>query len=78
MNIYSRRWSVAFGDHWHLERRCAPDDDMHRWLKVFQKDEPDVLFVLAERRPLNLKQKLVERKGEAILKARKEQANDQG
>ena len=35
---------------WVLERMCAPDTK-DRWLKIFQKDEPDEIFVLSKRKP---------------------------
>ena len=43
------RWS-AFGWHWQLERDCA-DYAANAWLKAFQTEEPDIMFVVAEKQP---------------------------
>lgn len=36
--------------YWNLVRSCDPQD-AHEWLRIFQEDEPTVLFKLAHRRP---------------------------
>ncbi len=48
--IYSLRFSIAQGNHWKYERDCK-ESDIHSWLAIFEKDEPDVLFLAAKRKP---------------------------
>ena len=50
MKLYSYRWSVAYGNHWKIEREVS-DDTANDWLKVFQRDEPAVDFVVSKRKP---------------------------
>lgn len=50
INLWSKRHSIACGLHWKLERTCDPVT-AGEWLALFQRDEPDVQFVLSERKP---------------------------
>lgn len=36
--------------YWELARQCAAINS-HMWLEVFQRDEPNVSFVLSRRKP---------------------------
>ena len=48
--LYSKRWSVAKGWHWKHERNCE-ESTSSAWLDVFQQDEPEVEFVLSNKKP---------------------------
>ncbi|MCK9530444.1 MAG: hypothetical protein M0R77_07775 [Gammaproteobacteria bacterium] len=50
INLYSKRWSVARGLHWQLERECSKEN-AQAWLAVFQKDEPEIEFKLSKKKP---------------------------
>lgn len=50
INLYSKRWSVSNGLHWHLERECSMEN-AQGWLALFQKDEPEIEFKLAKKKP---------------------------
>lgn len=50
MKIWSRRTSIAQGNHWRYERDCT-DDNCQAWLKIFRDDEPNVLFLATKRKP---------------------------
>ena len=55
MILWSRRWSVAQGHHWRMERSCA-GSTAQDWLDLFSKDEPSVTFQLARRKPRETKE----------------------
>lgn len=48
--LWSKRYSPARGHYWQHERNCtsctAPD-----WLALYQRDEPNVTFQIAVRKP---------------------------
>lgn len=48
--LWSKRYSVAQGNHWKLERECL-ESTAQQWLEVFRKDEPEVLFVVSHNKP---------------------------
>lgn len=50
LKIWSKRWSVARGNHWVCERDSLPEN-AQAWLKIFRDDEPNVLFVASKRQP---------------------------
>ncbi len=50
INLWSKRWNPAKGSHWKLERECSLEN-AEAWLKVFLKDEPDVIFRLSKKKP---------------------------
>lgn len=50
MKIWSKRFSVAKGNHWVAERDCR-EEDAQAWLKIFREDEPKVLFIASKRKP---------------------------
>lgn len=50
MKIWSRRYTVAQGNHWKLERECN-EADVQAWLKIFRDDEPNVCFIAYKRKP---------------------------
>lgn len=54
LKLYSRRWSVAKGNHWVVERDVT-EDTAARWLALFEKDEPNVLFKVCKRKPVGVK-----------------------
>lgn len=49
-SIWSLRWSTAWGWRWSRERTCMPSEEL-AWLEVYKKDEPEILFILAEKQP---------------------------
>lgn len=50
MKIWSKRFSVARGNHWKMERDCDLSN-FQAWLKIFREDEPKVLFIASSRKP---------------------------
>ena len=52
IKIWSRRYSVARGNHWQYERDSL-DENVQSWLAVFRKDEPNVIFTASKRKPRN-------------------------
>lgn len=50
--IWSKRFSVAQGNHWKLEREST-EENVQAWLKIFREDEPKVLFLASLRKPAN-------------------------
>ncbi len=50
MKLWSLRSNGARGLHWAYERDVTPETQ-DAWLDVFQKDEPNVRFVLSARKP---------------------------
>lgn len=50
MKIWSRRFTVALGNHWKLERDCNAGS-VNEWLAVFRNDEPNVIFIVNARKP---------------------------
>jgi hypothetical protein len=48
--LWSKRFSTAQGHHWKIERECL-QETAQQWLEVFQKDEPDVKFVISSNKP---------------------------
>jgi hypothetical protein len=47
--LWSARWSTAKGYHWKHEGERG--EEANDWLAYFQKDEPEVLFVLSDKMP---------------------------
>ena len=50
LKLWSIRWSAAKGNHFRYERDVT-EDDAKEWLKIFQADEPDVLFIVSAKKP---------------------------
>jgi hypothetical protein len=50
LKLFSRRHSIARGNHWKFERDVT-EANAQEWLAVFRKDEPDVLFLVNNRKP---------------------------
>jgi len=50
VKIWSKRFSVAKGNHWVAERDCT-ESNAKEWLAIFQADEPNVLFLASNRKP---------------------------
>lgn len=50
LKIWSKRWSVARGNHWQYERDTS-EENCQAWLKVFRDDEPNVIFIASKRKP---------------------------
>ena len=50
ITLYSKRWSIAKGWYWKYERECEKSS-ANEWFNVFQKDEPEVDFVLSNKEP---------------------------
>ena len=48
--LWSLRWNVARGWRWNNERHVTEQTGA-AWLEQFQKDEPNVTFVVAARMP---------------------------
>lgn len=53
MNIYSARYSVAKGWHWHLER-AVTEETRAEWLAQFRDDEHGVVFIVADKPPIGV------------------------
>ena len=49
-NLYSKRFTIARGWHWKLERECL-EENAKSWLEVFQKDEPSITFKISKKTP---------------------------
>lgn len=54
MILWSKRYSVAKGNHWVNEREVN-EETAQAWLSVFRKDEPNVLFLVSIRKPSDKK-----------------------
>lgn len=54
MKLWSRRTSTAKGNYWKAERDVT-EQTAQDWLKVFRDDEPNVIFVVAKRKPSDKK-----------------------
>jgi len=50
MQIWSKRFSVAWGERWVSERQCDKHD-AGAWLRIFADHEPGVVFVAADKAP---------------------------
>jgi len=50
MKIWSRRFTPSLGNHWKVERECAPQA-VQQWLAIFRADEPNTCFIGQSRRP---------------------------
>lgn len=50
MKLWSLRKRPSGGKWWVYERDCLPET-AERWLKVFQADEPEIIFVLSVKKP---------------------------
>lgn len=50
--LWSARWSAARGYTWQRERDCDAGTAL-QWLAVFQKDEPEIKFVVSDKKPTN-------------------------
>lgn len=48
--IWSYRHTVARGYDWKLERECHVSESVE-WLNIFKKDEPNVQFILSNKKP---------------------------
>jgi hypothetical protein len=53
LRLWAQRYSPAKGHYWQAERDVTLET-ANEWLKVFMKDEPDVIFIVATQKPLNL------------------------
>lgn len=49
MNIYSKRYSVAKGNHWVIEREVK-EEDAQAWLNIFREDEPSIIFIACNKK----------------------------
>lgn len=50
IKLFALRFSIGYGWQWVHERDCAIAT-ANEWLAVFRKSEPDVRFVLTNRKP---------------------------
>lgn len=50
LTLWSLRVSVARGNHFVAERKVT-EETAQAWLKIFRQDEPNVLFLVSERKP---------------------------
>lgn len=50
INLWSIRWSTAWGYHVVLERKCETEFS-GQWLKIFQDDMPGITFIVATKKP---------------------------
>lgn len=50
IGLFSKRFSVAKGWHWRIERVCEADSS-EKWLKIFSEDEPGIEFKLSKKLP---------------------------
>lgn len=50
INLWSLRFSFAYGWHWVLERECSLENK-EAWLTIFSKDEPEISFKLSHKKP---------------------------
>jgi len=50
LTLWSLRVSVARGNHFVAERKVT-EETAQDWLKIFRQDEPNVLFLVSERKP---------------------------
>jgi hypothetical protein len=48
--LWAWRWSAAWGWRWELQREVS-SAEAERWRAVFQKDEPDIVFAVASKKP---------------------------
>jgi hypothetical protein len=48
--LWSLRFSSAWGYRWELEREVT-EETKEEWLKVCQKDEPEVMFQVGMKKP---------------------------
>lgn len=48
--LWSARWSTAKGYFWQHERECEQENTL-AWMKVYQKDEPEIHFVICDKKP---------------------------
>lgn len=52
MKLWSKRWTVAQGNHWKYERDVTVENHAE-WRAIYEKDEPGVLFFVAANKPSN-------------------------
>jgi hypothetical protein len=50
MTLWSWRFTPARGWHWRIERDVT-EETQAVWLAIFQRDEPDVRFVVSDKLP---------------------------
>jgi hypothetical protein len=50
LSLWSRRFSVARGWEWKIERGITPEN-ANEWLRAFRKDEPGIEFKVSRSRP---------------------------
>lgn len=50
LRLYSKRFSIARGNHWVIEREVT-EETCQQWLEIFRKDEPNVLFLVSDKKP---------------------------
>lgn len=50
LKLWSIRHTAAQGNHWKYERDVTLENHAE-WRKIFEKDEPGVLFLVSERKP---------------------------
>ena len=59
-NLWSIRWCTAKGWHYVKERECEIENG-EAWKQVFSKDEPEITFILSEKKPSKAKLKNLDR-----------------
>jgi len=50
VTIWAKRYSHAYGWRWISERKCN-DVDVNKWLDIFMKDEPSIIFIASQKKP---------------------------
>lgn len=50
LKIWSKRFSVARGNHWRYERDTT-EENAQAWLAIFRSDEPGVIFLASNKKP---------------------------
>ena len=48
--LWAYRTDPAYGWRWHLCREVFTNE-ADQWVNIFQKDEPDTKFVVADKKP---------------------------
>lgn len=48
--LWARRFDSAYGWRWHAQRQVTAQT-AEDWLAVFRKDEPEITFIVAARKP---------------------------
>ena len=50
LTLWSLRTTIGKGNHF-VGERVVKEEDCQEWLKIFRKDEPEVLFLVCENKP---------------------------